>query len=93
MSTPCLDWLRKFLGSENDMIKPITSFLNYDQREQNFDARAKFLDATNGKNGQCPKLPIPATVPILNRCIPKNVGSDAENVGMCEIIKTRIHWN
>jgi len=55
-------------------------FLNYDQREQNFDARSKFLDATNGKNGQCPKLPIPATVPILNRCIPKNVGSDAKNV-------------
>ena len=69
------------------MIKPLKSFLNYDQREQNFDARAKFLDATNGKNGQCPKLPIPATVPILNRCIPKNVGSDAKNVGMSENMK------
>ena len=55
-------------------------FLNYDMAQVNFDARDAFLDATTGKNGQCPKLPIVKHLPILNRCVPADIGNNAKPI-------------
>ena len=51
--------------------------MNYDLKQPNFDAKRELTRASTGRDKQCPKLPVTEQVPILNRCIPKNLGQTA----------------
>merc|ERR1711935_512783 len=54
--------------------------LNYDQRQLPFDSEREIKKALTGKDGPCPKLPAGPTIPILNRCVPTQLGKSATDV-------------
>ena len=54
--------------------------LNYDQLERPFDSEREIKKANTGKSGPCPVIPMGNTVPILNRCVPTSIGTQAGQV-------------